>query len=195
MVQHLLLTVVAAPLILSGVRRILPDCRLPPAFCWMAGTVTVIGWHVPVLFELAWRSEYWHVLEHASFFITGILFWWPVIRPGDERSGWLIPVYLFLATLPCDALSAFLTFCGHVVYRPYVAAGDKIAGVALHGGTFRLSALEDQAAAGALMWVVVTFAYLSPAIATTARLLDESESLSKQSASALPITGTHSPSQ
>src|SRR5579859_172015 len=65
MVQHLLLTVVAAPLILLGVRpKILSKCRPHPAFCWIAGTVPVISWHVPVVFELAWRSRYWHSFEH-----------------------------------------------------------------------------------------------------------------------------------
>jgi putative membrane protein len=178
MVQHLLLMVVAAPLILLGMRPPIPlDLKLHPAFCWIAGTVTVMVWHVPVVFELAWRSRYWHAFEHASFFIAGILFWWPVIRPGDASSRWWVPVYLFLATLPCDALSAFLTFCGRVVYGPYRPAGDKIAGAT---GTFYLSPLEDQALAGALMWVAVTFAYLIPALAALAELLSHGESLSKR---------------
>jgi len=83
----------------------------------------------------------------ASF--SGLLFWRPVIG----NSGWSVPVYLFLATLPCDALSAFLAFCGHVVYRPH------------------LSALDDQELAGAIMWVAVTFFYLIPALVLAARLL------------------------
>lgn len=182
MVQHLLLMAVAAPLILLGVRSTIPsNLKVHPALCWIAGTVTVIGWHVPAFFELAWQSRYWHAFEHATFFIAGVLFWWPVIRPWSASSRWWVPVYLFLATLPCDALSAFLAFCGHVVYRSYLPAGDKIGGFTLqHAGTFRLSPLEDQALAGALMWVAVTFAYLIPAIAVTSHLLSEGESLSKQ---------------
>jgi len=177
MVQHLLLMVLAAPLILLGARSIiLPrGLRQPwalverlginsmhPAFCWLAGTLTVIVWHVPAVFELALRSHFWHEFEHASFFIAGILFWWPVILPAAGIvTRWSVPLYLFFATLPCDALSAFLAFCGHVVYRPYLSGG----------GTFRLSPLEDQALAGALMWVSVTFAYLIPALVVTAKLL------------------------
>ena len=163
MVQHLLLMLAAAPLVLLGARRIISlDCRLHPAFCWLAGTITVIGWHVPAVFELAMRSRFWHEFEHASFFIAGILFWWPVIGPGNGNFGWRVPIYLFLATVPCDALSAFLAFCGHVVYRPYLSG---------QGETFRLSPLEDQALAGALMWVTVTFVYMVPALAVTNRLL------------------------
>jgi putative membrane protein len=161
MVKHLLLMLVAAPLILLGTRSAqLLRSRPHLVFCWLAGSLTVILWHVPAIFELALRSRFWHQFEHASFFIAGILFWWPVIHPGFA-SRWSIPLYLFFATLPCDALSAFLAFCGRVVYRPYLTAG----------GHFGLSALEDQALAGALMWVTVTFAYLVPALMLTAQLL------------------------
>jgi putative membrane protein len=164
MVQHLLLTLVAAPLILVGVR---PSQRLhwhPHIMvCWLAGSLTVILWHVPAIFEPALKSPFWHEFAHVSFFTAGILFWWPVIQPEPNRvrSRWSIPIYLFLATLPCDALSAFLAFCGHVVYRPY-SSGHRL---------FGLSPIEDQALAGALMWVTVTFAYLIPALMTAAQLV------------------------
>jgi putative membrane protein len=162
MVQHLLLMVLAAPLILLAARPgRLPESSPHPVFCWLAGTLTVILWHVPPVFELALQSHYWHFIEQASFLIAGILFWWPVLHPGLATPRWSIPIYLFLATLPCDALSAFLTFCGHVVYRQYLSAHG-------HSG---LSPLQDQALAGALMWVTVTFAYMIPALVLTAQLL------------------------
>src|SRR5438309_5634850 len=92
MAQHLLLMTVAAPFILLGA----PAITLPrglsrlrafgrlvthPVFCWLVATAVVIGWHVPALFELGMRSARWHAFEQASFFVAGILFWWPVIRP------------------------------------------------------------------------------------------------------------------
>jgi putative membrane protein len=157
MAQHLILMLVAAPLILLGARSAsLP--QPPLAICWFAGAFTVIFWHIPAIFDLAFESHFLHGLEQASFVIAGILFWRPVI----DSSGWSAPIYLFLATLPCDALSAFLTFCGHVVYRPYLSG---------HAGMSGLSPLDDQALAGALMWVAVTFAYLIPALVLTARLV------------------------
>ena len=160
MVMHLLLMMAAAPLIVFGVRPTLVRWRPQIAACWLAGALTVLLWHVPAVFELALQSQFWHHFEQASFLVAGILFWWPVIQLHPS-SRWSVPVYLFLATLPCDALSAFLVFCGHVVYRPYLSAH----------GMFGLSPLEDQALAGALMWVTVTFAYLIPALVLTARLL------------------------
>jgi putative membrane protein len=164
MVQHLLLMVVAAPLLLiaSGSAALL-GYSLPAAFCWLAGSLTVIVWHVPAVLALTLRSHYWHAIGQISFLIAGILFWKPVIATPRRGSGWAVPIYLFLATLPCDVLSAYLVFCGHVVYPSY---GSK-------GQMFRLSPLDDQALAGALMWVAVTFAYLIPALFLTARLLSD----------------------
>jgi putative membrane protein len=159
MAQHLLLMLVAAPLILLGARRgTLPQPLL--AICWFAGNATVIFWHIPAIFELALQSHFWHNVEQTSFVIAGIMFWRPVI----DSSGWSAPVYLFLATLPCDALSAFLAFCGHVVYKPYLSP---------HAAMFGLSPLDDQALAGSLMWVAVTFVYLIPALVLTSRLVSD----------------------
>jgi putative membrane protein len=163
MVQHLLLMVVAAPLILLGTRNSLPMRWRPHAvFCWLAGTLTVILWHVPTVFELPLQAPNWHMIEHASFFLAGLLFWYPVIHSGLTTRPWTLPLYLFLATLPCDALAAYLAFCGHVVYRPYLS---------MHVGMFGLSPLEDQALAGALMWFTATVAYLIPALVVLAPLL------------------------
>lgn len=190
MAQHLLLMTVSAPLILlaapvivllNGLPR--PFARLVsgplldyaplrtfgrivahPVFCWFAGAATVIAWHTPALFELGMRSVPWHEVEHACFFVAGILFWWPVVQPWPSLatwSTWGVPLYLFLATLPCDALSAFLTFCGRVVYPHYVFVHSL----------FNMSPLGDQECAGALMWVWVTFVYLAPAVVVTIQTL------------------------
>jgi len=70
-------------------------------------------------------------------------------------------LYLFLATLPCDALSAYLAFCDRVVYPEYLSVQRQ----------FGMTALQDQELAGALMWVFVTFAYLLPAVYFTTSLL------------------------
>ncbi len=190
MAQHLLLMTVAAPLILLGAPAITLLHGLPrpfvrnalgpflgyppvhgfghmvtqPAFCWLVATAGVIGWHVPALFALGMRSARWHEFEHAGFFAAGLLFWWPVVQPWPSLARWpqwSVPLYLFLATLPCDALSAFLTFCGRVVYPHYLSAHRL----------FDISPLGDQECAGALMWVCVTFAYLAPAVVLTIQML------------------------
>jgi putative membrane protein len=190
MAQHLILMTVSAPLTLLGAPvvvllnglakpfgrfvsgrlrrctlvRTLGHIAAHPMFCWFAGAGTVIAWHIPPLFEVGMGSARWHEVEHACFFAAGILFWWPVVQPWPSLatwSTWSVPLYLFLATLPCDALSAFLTFCGRVVY-PHYLAGHQV---------FNVSPLADQECAGALMWVWVTFAYLAPAVVVTIQTL------------------------
>lgn len=190
MVQHLLLSAVAAPLLLLGapalpllhglpqwvvVRAVAPLIRWPPvralgrslaqpAVCWSVAMVVFIGWHTPAIFQLALRSERWHVVEHASFLASGCLFWWPVVQPWPSRAKWprwSIPLYLFAATLPCDALSAFLVFSDRVVYPAYLSAPRH----------FGLSVLQDQEWAGAVMWVWVTIAYVLPAVIITTKIL------------------------
>jgi cytochrome c oxidase assembly factor CtaG len=75
-------------------------------------------------------------------------------------------LYLFLATLPCDVLSAFLVFCNRLVYPNYLSTPQH----------FNVLPIADQERAGALMWVWVTFAYLIPAVAITMQLLSPADS-------------------
>jgi putative membrane protein len=159
MIKHLLLMAVGAPLILLGMP---PLPRLGNfVWCWLAGTAAVVGWHFPPAFQLALHSYGWHHFEDASFLLAGLLFWWPVVQP---RPKWSVPLYLFLATLPCDILSGFLVFCDRVVYPSYHAAPHL----------FHWSPLQDQEFAGALMWVSVTVIYLIPAVVITVQLLSPS---------------------
>jgi len=191
MVKHLLLMTVAAPLILAGApifplvcgvpklfiknhrslasvpARWLEPCLRYPVWCWLAGTTAVIGWHLPVAFQLGMRSHGMHVLEDVSFLVAGLLFWFPIVQSAPSTARlprWSVALYLFLATLPCDILSAFLVFCNRLVYPFYLSTSHL----------FSMPPLEDQECAGALMWVWVTFAYLIPAVAITVQILSPS---------------------
>jgi putative membrane protein len=165
MVQHLLLMTFGAPLILLGA-PLRPFVLGPSslAVCWCAASATLVGWHIPAAFTLAMQSHVWHAIELASFLVAGLLFWLPVVqaRPdGSLSAGWSIVVYLFLATLPCDILSAFLVFSERVAYPIYLSMPRQS----------RLSVVEDQQLAGALMWTVVTIVYLVAGVIVSARLL------------------------
>ncbi len=190
MVQHLLLMAVAPPLILLGAPA-LPMLRgLPqwmarsvvgpfvrwrlvkslgrfltnPSICWLAATLALIVWHIPAVFELALRWDWLHEVEHACFLGSGLLFWWPVVQPWPSVPRWprwSVPLYLFCATLPCDALSGFLAFCDRVVYASYLSAPRA----------FELSPLHDQEWAATLMWVSVTIIFLVPATLVTIGIL------------------------
>jgi cytochrome c oxidase assembly factor CtaG/ferredoxin len=181
MIQHLLLLMVAPPLLLYGApylpilrglpARVLrhgagPFLASPelqwfgrklthPLVCWLAFTIASLTWHTPELYELALRSPFWHGVEHLCFLGAALLFWWPVIQPAPSRAQWprwaMIP-YLFLADFQNTALAAFLIFCDRAIYPSYAAAPRLL----------NLSPLEDQAAAGAVMWVPGSVAYLVP---------------------------------
>ena len=170
MVQHVLLMAVVPPLALIAAPplRWLRWPLIHPALSWLAPTVALIGWHIPAMFELGLRSRWWHDAQAASFLATGLLCWAPVVGAwtGFTTSGsWFIPLYLFTATLPCDALSAFLVFCGRVVYPAYLATPRP----------WNISALGDQECAGALMWVSITFLYVVPAVIITMKILSPAE--------------------
>ncbi|VTT97044.1 4fe-4s ferredoxin : 4Fe-4S ferredoxin, iron-sulfur binding domain protein OS=Solibacter usitatus (strain Ellin6076) GN=Acid_7587 PE=4 SV=1: Caa3_CtaG [Gemmataceae bacterium] len=190
MAQHLLLVMVAPPLVWLGA-PLLPMVRgLPepvrtywvgPLFgigwlrrfvAWLAHplrafvvfTATTWAWHLPALYDLALRVPAWHYLQHVCFLLSGLLFWFPVVRPYPVRvkwPEWLLFPYLILADVSNTALSALLCFSDQVIYTHYTA-------VPRIGGT---TALGDQSAAGALMWVPGSVAYLVPLAAIGLRLL------------------------
>jgi cytochrome c oxidase assembly factor CtaG len=190
MAQHLLLMVVAPPLLLLGAPYVPLLRGLPRAFvreglgpflAWPAAkrfgralthpwsgllvmAAAMWGWHVPAAYELALRSSVWHEVEHASFLAASTLFWWPVVRPWPSRphwSEWTVPLYLLAADLQNTILAAVLVFSDRVIYPTYAAAPRL----------FGLTALEDQTLAGALMWVPGSLAFLLPAAAAAWRLL------------------------
>jgi len=189
MVQHLLLMTLAPPLILLGAPlKLLPQLRLQGLadivsrpLCWVpvrhlgrmllhpavgliGATATLVVWHIPGALMLGLRSETWHGIEQASFLVTGLLFWWPVVEPSRNALKWpesSTLLYLFAATLPCDILSGFLVFCDRVVYPVYSSAPQQLG----------LNALEDQQFGGALMWTCVTVVYLIAGSVFAARSL------------------------
>jgi cytochrome c oxidase assembly factor CtaG len=211
MVQHLLLMVVAPPLILLG-SPMIPLLRgLPrwaardglgpflnwsvlerlgrilthPAFCWFAMAVAMLGWHVPAAYELALRSPGWHQVEHACFFITSLLFWWPVIQPWPSVAQWprwIVPIYLLLGDVVNTILSAFLCFSNRILYPTYAAAPH----------IFDLAPLDDQVAAGAIMWFVGSLAFLGPAVILTVQLLSPAAALEPPIADPLRSSETRS---
>jgi cytochrome c oxidase assembly factor CtaG len=188
MAQHLILMMIAPPLIwlgaplvplLRGLPRPLaqdltvsvltwaPLRRLSgalthPAFGWVVFGVATWAWHVPAMYELALQSDAWHHVEHVCFLLTALLFWWPVVQPWPSRPRWprwaMVP-YLLLAEVQGTVLAAFFTFAGRPLYRTYAD---------IEGG---VRALQDQVAAGVLMWGLGSLAFLVPAGCLVMRLL------------------------
>ena len=179
MVQHMLLMVVVAPLLwmgapvapllvglprstrrlvlaltnASGVRAV-TRWMLHPSVGWSAFAITFWVWHAPTLYDLTLESDLWHHVEHACFLGSALLFWRPVILAWPARAIWprwtMIP-YLGLAMFQSLPLAAILTFSDRVIYRGYTS-------------------LEDQALAGAIMWLPGSFPLLIPLLRLSVEL-------------------------
>lgn len=166
MVQHLLLILLAAPLLLVGIPAWMlePLTRnrvtntigywlTRPVIAYAIANLVIVLWHLPVLYDAALRSQPIHVLEHATFIATGILAWWPIAGPLPQWPRLSLPLqslYFFAMTIPGSIVGAFITFAEPGLYSPYDTA-PRI---------FNIDLATDQQAAGLVMWVLVATIYL-----------------------------------
>ncbi|MGB8646623.1 MAG: cytochrome c oxidase assembly protein [Anaerolineae bacterium] len=159
MIQHVLLTLVAPPLLIIGApgwlyeplrgRRSvlgLATASTNPYLAFFVFNFVFAIWHVPSLYDAALQNEGVHILEHLSFIVTALLTWMPVLSPTPllpRLSPPLAVLYLFLQSLPPTILGAIITFDETALYSFYVTA-PRLWG---------LSVMDDQLWAGLVMWI------------------------------------------
>lgn len=179
MIQHELLMLVAAPLIvlsrpagvfawslpaswrpsLAGATRALRTpwrAAVSPGSAWILHALVLWGWHHPALFGAALTNDAFHAAQHLSFMAVALLFWWSLFRPGTE-TGWAF-VSVFTTAVHSSALGAFLTFSPTVWYAPYLRTTEALA----------LTPLQDQQIGGLVMWVPGGAVYLAAGLALIA---------------------------
>jgi putative membrane protein len=183
MAQHLVLTLLAAPLLALGapslpsiwgapaaLRPRLHRWRLPAA--WRArlaspgmaivAALAHIGvlwlWHVPTLYEAAVRSTAVHVVEHAMMLGTAVWLWWALIGSTGprRRASPVSALAMFLLATLTVGIGVLLTFSPHTVYPVYLPGAEA----------WGLTALEDQQQAGAMMWSISGIVYMAAGAAT-----------------------------
>jgi putative membrane protein len=160
MVQHILLTLIAPPLLLLGT----PGWLLRPALQWPGvrpvayrltrakvafalGNLTFILWHIPFFYDLALRVQPVHILEHVTMLVTAILMWWPVVGMLPELPSLPQPMqmlYVVLMTLTSSLLGIILGMARVPLYPTYSSLPARMWG---------LTPLVDQQIAGLIMWV------------------------------------------
>jgi putative membrane protein len=166
MVQHLLLILLAAPLLLHGIPAWMlePLTRnrvtntigywlTRPVVAYAIANAVFVLWHVPLFYEMALRSQPVHVFEHMTMLGVALLAWWPTLGPLPQWPRLALPLhslYYFAMTLPGAAVGAFITFADPGLYAPYDTA-ERIFGIDL---------ATDQQVGGLLMWVAVSVIYL-----------------------------------
>ena len=211
MTQHLLIMMVAPPLIwlaapgipmLRGLPNGIRKYWIGPFLAWkplrtffhlLTHPVTALflfisvtwTWHWPPLYELGLRNASWHQFEHLCFIFVSLLFWWPVIQPWPSKPvlpRWSMIPYLLIADISNTVFSAAFCFWEYVIYPTYETA-PRILGI---------SAIDDQAIAGAIMWVPGSILFLIPVGMIIMEQLSPKLSLAKRTpapaASASPQT-------
>jgi putative membrane protein len=168
MVQHLLLTLIAPPLIALGapitmlLRAATPNVRrtiiLPilhsrllrvltfPVVSWVLFAAVMWGAHFSPLFEASLEDPLIHDLEHGLFLFAGLLFWWPAV--GLDPSPWRMPhpvraMYVFLQMPQNTFLAVTILNSSVPLYAHYATLGR----------TWGPTVLEDQQIAGGVMWL------------------------------------------
>ena len=163
MVQHLVLTLVVPPLLLTGLPPWMVDVVLAPCLArpvpaavvrtltrplpaFAAYAVALVGWHLPGPTNTALEIHGWHVVEHLILLAAAVLGWWPIV----SRSRLLPPLpyaaqllYLFVFGMPMTVAAAMITAAERVLY-PFYEAAPRITA---------LTPLADQRLGGVIMWV------------------------------------------
>jgi putative membrane protein len=190
MVQHELMMVVAAPLLLLGRPALVMLWALPraarrrvgaipradavrsawglavrPFDAWLIHGVAVWAWHIPSFFQATLHDDAIHALQHVSFFGSALLFWWAIIHPRRRAELGLSIIALFTTAVHTAVLGALMTFSRTPWYPSYAS----------RAADWGLTPMADQQLAGLIMWVPASLAYLVAALIILRRWLRDSE--------------------
>jgi putative membrane protein len=148
--------------VLSGVWRFLSN----PWFAWGSHAAALWVWHIPILFQATLKSEPVHFFQHFTFFISALLFWWVLLKGGEAAMSYGAGVlYLFTTGVHSGVLGALLTFARLEWYPAYK---DTAA-------AWGFTALEDQQLAGLIMWVPAGLVYMAGGLVLFAVWLKRSD--------------------
>jgi putative membrane protein len=189
--QHEVLMLVAAPLLVLG-RPLVPflwalpvpwrraagaAAKAPwwqavwraitnPLAAWAIHAAALWIWHAPALFQATLESEWMHTLQHLSFFLSALLFWWALVHGRSGLMGYGAAVlYVFTTSLHSGALGALLTFATRLWYPAYATSTQA----------WGLTPIEDQQIGGLIMWIPAGLVYVVAGLALFAGWLRESD--------------------
>jgi putative membrane protein len=195
MIQHLLLVMIVPPLLwlasplpfvlwglpvsarrqVGGWLRPRSALRLrlraltPPGIVWMLFVAALLGWHDPDAYQAALQDDLVHDLEHLTFFVTAVLFWWHVIHAAPHihkrlpRGGRV--AYVLAAVPPTMAAGVVIALSGQPIYT-YYAGVPRLWGI---------SVMQDQMLGGVIMWIPGSMMYILAALVLISRWLQEEE--------------------
>lgn len=176
MVQHEVLMLAAAPLLVlgrplvaflmampttwakaisrtatAGAMSALWGVLLHPMVAWFIHAVVLWAWHIPYLFQWAVHNEFVHAIQHLSFLLSALMFWWAVVQDKYRAIGYGAGVlYMFSTALHSGMLGALITLANRIWYPAYVATAP----------IWGIEALEDQQLGGLIMWAPACVVYI-----------------------------------
>ena len=170
MVQHLVISLIAPPLLLFGtpawlLRKILtvPPVKWAvrnlgrPFIALVLFNAVIVLTHWPLVVDLTLRYHAVHFLAHFVLFASATLMWWPVIDPLPETPGLSYPgrmLYLFLQSIVPTVPASFLTF-GHSPLYAFYAEAPRIWGMSVLTDQ-RIAGLVMKIVGGAILWLVIS---------------------------------------
>lgn len=194
MVQHILLVLVAPPLIAAALpvetmnrglsialrkrigrwRRVVgitpsrTRSLQRPVLLMLLLAGTLWFWHGSVPYQAAAQDDVIHAIEHLTFLVAALLFWSPVLAGGPTRrlSRGVAVLLVFGAAMQGVLLSALMTFSRSPWYPLYEASA----------AAWGIDALSDQRLAGLIMWIPSGLIYTGIALALTFRWVERPES-------------------
>ena len=208
MIQHLLLVMVAAPLLWignpmpiamwglpanlrrevgrwlrpeSGVRKTI-RALTTPGLVWLYFVAALVGWHDPRAYNLSLVNELAHDLEHLMFFSSAMLFWWHVIGSAPlihKRMSRGARAAYAISVVPVNALTGIaISFASEPLY-PYYTTVPRVG---------KMTVLQDQMLGGVLMWIPGSMMYLVAALILIAQKLRAEENTPPAPASVGPTS-------
>lgn len=194
MIQHLLLIMVAPPLLWLGQPYAIGAWGLPrvlrlelgswlgketplrrflrfigrPGLAWLVMVVVTWVWHDGSMYDLSLRLDWVHDLEHVTFFITGLYFWWLVIgaSPRVYRFTPITRALFLLASVPPNALLGVSIALAEEPIYTYYESVPRLWGITV---------IQDQQWGGILMWVWGSMMYMMAALISAAIYFIEEE--------------------
>jgi putative membrane protein len=133
---------------------------------WLIHAAALWAWHIPSWFQATLTSEFVHALQHLSFVLSALLFWWAVVHGHQRAMGYgLAVMYMLTTAMHSGLLGALLTFAGTVWYPAYSGTTNS----------WGLTPLEDQQLGGLIMWMPAGLVYVVAGLILFAAWLRESE--------------------
>ncbi len=177
MVQHEVLMLIAAPLIVASRPLAAFAAAFPrtwryvaswplawraataPATAWSLHAVAIWVWHAPPLFDASVNNTWVHAAQHASFVFSALIFWYALFV-AQYRA--MTIIYLLTTAIHTAVLGALITFAPQPLYLAYAHTTTA----------WGLTALEDQQLGGLIMWVPAGFVFLLAGLVLFSRWLD-----------------------